>query len=138
MPARTYNRAVLPSSKLNNVNECTEYLTSTWHHVSHAHCLYSYNVSHTNTQGSPQRNWRPRGRQATRAIRTCSIYCARPPTSAAPHGSLASRQCLRPQPYTPRSARLSPEHITLEITLQFIDFYAHHTPFGLVQLTATN
>ena len=124
--ARTHNHAALTS----NINECTKYLN--WHDISNTQYLYlySYHVSHTNTQRSPQRSLRPRGRQATSATRTCSISCARPPTSAAPYGSPVPTPPPTPSTYTPCFTHLSPEHTTLEFTLQLSDVYAPDPPFA--------
>ena len=85
-----------------------------WHDIPHTQFLYlySYDVSHTTTQGSPQRSWRPRGRQATSATRTCSINCARPSTSAAPYGLPAPTPLIHPTPTprAPHTSRLNTPH----------------------------
>ena len=90
------------------------YGTPNWHDIPHTQFLYlySYDVSHTTTQGSPQRSWRPRGRQATSATRTCSINCARPSTSAAPYGLPAPTPLIHPTPTprAPHTSRLNTPH----------------------------
>ena len=96
---------------------------------------YSYDISHTNTQGSPQRSWRPRGRQATSATRTCSINCARPPTSAAPYGSPALTPLLHPTPTppAPHTSALNTPHSSSHynsVTSMLLTHPLHHVPLS--------